>query len=341
MSAVAETASRSASTQADPSSSTAAPLLEVAALRHAFGAAPVLDGLSFEVGRGEIFALLGPNGCGKSTTLRVLMGLLIPDAGELRFAGEPVEPGDRRLRQRMGVVFQSPSLDLRLTARENLTLAAQLHGVAAPELAARIADLLAFTELGERADEPVVNYSGGMRRRLELARALLHEPSLVVMDEPTTGLDERSFRRTWERIERMRSERGATVLFTTHRAEEAQLCDRVAVVDRGRVVAEGTPDALRAQVSGDVLTLEAADPEPLAKEIAERFSVPTRVLDGKVVIERERGHELIPRIVESLPMGRIASLSMHRPTLADVFVKITGRSLRDDLEQAQQEGGGG
>jgi len=337
MSAAAEPAARGDSVQAGHDDAAPAPLLEVVGLRHAFGDVPVLDGLSFTVGQGEIFGLLGPNGCGKSTTLRVLMGLLLPDAGELRYGGEPIAPGGRSLRQRMGVVFQAPSLDQRLTARENLTFAAQLHGIGRAEIAERIVELLRFTELSERADEPVANYSGGMRRRLELARALLHDPSLVVMDEPTTGLDERSFRRTWERVERMRSERGATVLFTTHRAEEAQLCDRVAVVDGGRVVALGTPDALRAQVSGDILTLEAEAPEELSQEIAARFELEARVVDGKVVIERERGHELIPRIVEALPVGRIASLSMHRPTLADVFVKITGRSLRDDVEASIAE----
>ena len=176
----------------------------------------------------------------------------------------------------------------------------------------------------------VLDFSGGMKRRLELARALLHEPSLLIMDEPTTGLDERFFRQSWERIEALRDSRGLTVLLTTHRAEEAERCDRVAVVDQGRVIAQDTPEALRGQVAGDVLTLEARDPEALGAELAERFALQPRVVEGKLVIERERGHELIPRIVEALPVGRIASLSMHRPTLSDVFVKLTGRSLADE-----------
>jgi ABC-2 type transport system ATP-binding protein len=299
-------------------------------LRHGFGALRVLDGLSFAVRPGEIFGLLGPNGSGKSTTLRVLTGMLVPDQGEVLLDGERVEPGGRALRRSMGVVFQAPSLDGRLTARENLLLSAGLYGLPAGLARERSEELLAFTALTERAGDTVINFSGGMKRRLELARALLHEPSLLVMDEPTSGLDERFFREAWERIELLREQRGLTVLLTTHRAEEAERCDRVAVVDGGRVIAQDAPEALRARVAGDVLTLDAEQPEALCAELATRFELAARVLDGRVVIERERGHELIPRLVEALPVGRIRSLSMHRPTLSDVFVKLTGRSLRDE-----------
>jgi ABC-2 type transport system ATP-binding protein len=312
--------------------------IEVRGLRHRFGTLEVLAGLSFRVQPGEIFGLLGPNGCGKSTTLRVLTGMLLPDAGDLLLDGAAITPGDRALRQRMGVVFQAPSLDVRLTARENLALSAALYGVTGAEARERIAALLGFTELGDRADEAVSKFSGGMRRRLELARALLHEPSLLLMDEPTSGLDERFFRQTWERIEKLREQRGLTVLLTTHRAEEAERCDRVAVLDQGKVIAEGEPEALRRRVAGDVLTLEAAEPEALCRELAERFELAPTVVDGKVVLERERGHELIPRLIEALPPGRIDSLSMHRPTLSDVFVKLTGRSLRDEGAAATAKG---
>jgi ABC-2 type transport system ATP-binding protein len=249
--------------------------------------------------------------------------------------GEPVQPGGRALRQRMGVVFQSPSLDPRLTARENLRLSATLYGITGAEAARRCDALLQMASLMERADDPVVDFSGGMKRRLELGRALLHDPALLVMDEPTTGLDERSFRQNWERIEGLRDERGLTVLLTSHRADEAERCDRVAVVDGGRVIALDTPEALRRRVSGDVITLEARDPEPLAQELSQRFEVEARVVEGRVVLEREEGHALIPRLVESLPAGRIDSLSMHRPTLADVFVKLTGRALGDETPEPE------
>jgi ABC-2 type transport system ATP-binding protein len=305
--------------------------LEILGLRHRFGDRAALDGLTLSLRAGEIFGLLGPNGSGKSTALRVLTGLLVPDAGELRLDGVPVAPGGRKLRQHMGVVFQAASLDARLSARENLVLSAALYGLSGKRAAQRIDEQLEHAGLRDRQGDAVLELSGGMKRRLELARALLHEPSLLVMDEPTTGLDETFFRQTWTRIEALRKERGLTVLLTTHRAEEAERCDRVAVMDGGRVVAQDTPEALRRLVSGDVLTLSARDPEALCAELAARLALAARVVDGRVVLEHERGHELIPRLVEALPVGRLDALSMHRPTLSDVFVKLTGRSLRDEV----------
>jgi ABC-2 type transport system ATP-binding protein len=307
-------------------------LLEVRDLSQRFETTQVLSGLSFRLARGEIFGLLGPNGCGKSTTLRVLTGLLIPDAGELRLRGQAVAPGGRELRQRMGVVFQTPSLDPKLSVSKNLALAAALWRLPRELAAQRCAEALEFAQLQDRAQSLVKTLSGGMKRRLELARALLHEPELLLLDEPTSGLDEPAFRRTWQRILKLREERELTVLLTTHRAEEAALCDRVAVLDRGQLVALDSPQALIDQMAGDVLTLEVADPDAVAAEVERTFGLPARVLSGKVIIERERGHELIPRLVEALPKGSIQSLSMHRPTLADVFVKLTGRSLATDVE---------
>lgn len=313
----------------------AAPVLQIRGLEHAYGEQRVLDGVDLTVGQGEVFGLLGPNGCGKSTTLRVLTGLLVPDAGEIRFEGALVAAGSRGLRERMGVVFQAPSVDPRLSARENLRLSARLYGLRRADADRRIAELLLFAQLADRGDEQVANFSGGMVRRLELLRALLHEPSLLLMDEPTTGLDETSFRRTWARIESLRKQRQLTVLFSTHRADEAQLCDRVAVMDGGKIVAVDTPERLRRRVSGDVLTFEARDLEGLRSELQQRLGLESAVVEGKLRLEVERGHELIPRIVEALPAGRIESLSMHRPTLADVFVKLTGRSLLDDATEPE------
>jgi len=313
--------------------STGERLLEVSGLSHRFGDLRVLDKLEFAVRRGEIFGLLGPNGCGKSTTLRVLTGLLVPDAGDVTLLGQKVEPGGRALRQRMGVVFQSPSLDPRLSVRENLQLTAALRRLSKPDAERRVAQAIEHAQLGERAGSVVKDLSGGMRRRLELARALLHEPDLLLLDEPTSGLDEPSFRRTWQRILELRERSGLTVLLTTHRAEEAALCDRVAVLDQGRLVALDTPEALIARVAGDVLTLEVDDPEPIVARLAQEFGLSARTTgEGRVLIERERGHELIPRLVEAFPAGTIRSLSMHRPTLSDVFVKLTGRSLGADTE---------
>lgn len=311
------------------------PGLSVQNLRHAFPSGRVLDGVSFEVQAGEVFGLLGPNGCGKSTTLRVLAGLLVPDACEILLDGARVAPGGRALRRRMGVVFQAPSVDPRLSARENLELSARLQRVPKSDVARKVSEALDYAQLADRAEELVVNLSGGMKRRLELARALLHEPLLLLMDEPTTGLDELSFQRTWQRIGELRQRRGVSVLLTTHRADEAARCDRVAVLDAGRIVALDTPAALARQVSGDVLTIETKMPDVVAQQIEQHFAITPRVVEGKVVLERERGHELIPRLVEALPSGSIDSLSMHRPTLADVFVKLTGRSLGDTVETVE------
>jgi ABC-2 type transport system ATP-binding protein len=308
----------------------AASLLEIRGLSHRFGDRVVLDELSLAVAAGEVVGLLGPNGSGKSTTFRVLTGLLVPDRGQVLLRGEPVEPGGRALRQHMGVVFQSPSLDARLTVLENLRMSAALYGITGATAARRIQEHLELAGLADRTRDRVLELSGGMKRRIELCRALLHEPSLLVMDEPTTGLDETSFRQTWARLAQLKAARGLTVLLSTHRADEAEHCDRVIVIDGGKVIAQGTPDDLRRRVSGDVLSLVAHDPEALCEDIRRLFSIEARVLEGRVVLEHERGHELIPRLVEALPKGRLDALSMHRPTLADVFVKLTGRALGMD-----------
>jgi len=294
---------------------------------HRYGDRTVLDGLSFSVARGEAFGFLGPNGAGKTTAFHVLCGLLLPTAGTLRLAGEPVRPGDRRLRTRMGVVFQSLSLDLKLTARENLLLGAALYRIPRAEAKKRADELLALVELADRAGDAVQKFSGGMRRRLEIARALIHRPEILVMDEPTSGLDEATFQRTWVRLHELRARESLTILLTTHRPEEAEKCDRLAVLAGGRIVACETPDQLRQRVSGDIVTIEADAPDEIAREVAEKFGVAARVSEGRVVIERERGHELIPRLVEAFPPGRLRTVGMRRPSLGDVFVKITGEEL--------------
>jgi ABC-2 type transport system ATP-binding protein len=200
---------------------------------------------------------------------------------------------------------------------------------------ARARELLASAGLGDRAREPAGTLSGGLRRRLELARALVPRPSILLMDEPTNGLDAAAFRQTWDAVHRLRREEGLTVLLTTHRPDEAEMCDRLAVLSGGRVVAGGTPEELRSRVAGDVITIEADDPAPLAREITLRHAVAAHAGDGTVHIERERGHELVPRLVEGFPAGRFHSVSVRRPTLADAFLVITGQDL------ARDEGPGG
>ncbi|MFP2912054.1 ABC transporter ATP-binding protein, partial [Pyxidicoccus sp. 3LFB2] len=221
-----------------------APLLQIEGLTRRFKGRTAVDGLSLSVRPGEILGLLGPNGAGKSTTFQVLAGLLAPDAGEVRFAGRVLALSDPSLRRQMGIIFQRSSLDDLLTARENLMLGARLYGLGGERARERVDAMLALIDLVDRGDERVSTWSGGMRRRLELARALVHQPRVVLMDEPTQGLDEAAFRAFWAHLKRLRDSEGVTVLLTTHRADEAEVCDRLAVLDAGRLVACDTPAAL-------------------------------------------------------------------------------------------------
>lgn len=306
------------------------PLLVVEGLRRSYGDRVALDGLSFSVGRGEIFGLLGPNGAGKTTTFHILAGLLAPEAGRILLSGRETGPQDPAYRARLGVVFQHPSLDLKLTARENLQLGAGLYALPRRVARERIEELLQLVDLRDRADELVEHYSGGMRRRLELARVLLHEPQILVLDEPSRGLDQPSLRRFWEQILELRARRGLTVLLTTHQPEEAEYCDRLGVLDGGRLVACDTPAALRKRVGNEMILVEGERPEELAEVIAERFDLrapAVQIVDGRVVVETPRAHELVPRLVEAFPSGRLRSVSLRAPTLADVFVRLTGHGL--------------
>ena len=296
-------------------------------LTRRFGDRVAVDGLSFEVAAGALHGFLGPNGAGKTTTFHLLTGLLSPHAGEIRIDGAPASPTDPRARAKMGVVFQEPSLDGKLTGRENLVWGAALHGVPKKVALERMRPLVLLVELADRLGEPVEKWSGGMRRRLELVRVLLHEPSILVMDEPTRGLDPSSAARIWGWIESLRRERGLTVLLTTHDASEAERCDRLAILDGGKLVVSDSPAALEARVGGDVVTIDADRPDDVVATLREKLGKSARVLDGQVVLEEPKGHEAIPRIVEAFEPGRLRSVGMRRPSLADVFVKLTGRAL--------------
>jgi ABC-2 type transport system ATP-binding protein len=287
----------------------------------------VLQDVSLAAFQGEILGILGPNGAGKSTLFSILAGLLPAARSQLRLDGRPVDPGARALRAAAGIVFQAPGLDGKLSASENVRLSAALHLLPRREARRRAEQLLAAAGLENRARDPVERLSGGMRRRVELCRALVHSPSILVMDEPTTGLDAASFRAFWEEIEARRREQGMTVVLATHRPEEAERCDRLLVLAEGRVVADETPQALRARVRGDVVVVEAFDPEAVAKQIEERLGLPARLRPDGVHVEHEAGHTLVPRIVEAFPAGRLRAVSIRRPTLADAYLSLTGASL--------------
>jgi ABC-2 type transport system ATP-binding protein len=286
-----------------------APFLRLEGLTRRFGERVAVDGLTLDIARGETFGFLGPNGAGKSTTFHLLTGLLAADGGRLLIDGQPAPPTDPRVRRRLGVVFQEPSLDDKLTGLENLRLGAALYGLTGRAAETRIDELLGVVELRDRAREPVEKFSGGMKRRLELARVLLHRPEILIMDEPARGIDQGTQRRIWDQLEREKRERRLTILLTTHQPDEAEHCDRICVLDEGRMIACDTLDALKRRVGGDVITLTPVEGEP-------------------TTVIAEEGHKEIPRLVEQFP-GKLASVSMRRPTLADVFVKLTGHALAE------------
>jgi ABC-2 type transport system ATP-binding protein len=306
------------------------PILETRDLRASRGERAVLRGVTFDVRRGELFGLLGPNGAGKTTLFRILIGLLDPSAGTIALEGRPLAPRDRNFRARVGVVFQDPALDAKLTARENLRLAARLYGVPRSEADRRIESLAERLDVSVRMQDLVGTLSGGLRRRVEIARALVHDPALVLLDEPTTGLDAAAFRSTWDLLNGLRKERGLSLLVTTHLPHEAELADRLAVLDRGTIVAVGTPDELRARVRGDFVVLEGEDPATIVSSLAQTLKLRARVLDGRVLVEIENGHAWIPRIVEALPAGALRSVGLRRPGLAEAFLEITGRELAEE-----------
>jgi ABC-2 type transport system ATP-binding protein len=282
---------------------------------------------------GEVFGFLGPNGGGKTTLFRILATLARPDTGTVRIFGADLAREAREVRRRLGVVFQNPSLDLQLTVRENLVHQGHLYGLTGRDLVARIAAALDRFGLADRAGQRALELSGGLRRRVEIAKALLHAPRLLLLDEPSTGLDPGARRDLWEALEALRAE-GVTVLLTTHFMEEGDRCDRLVLLDRGTIVAEGSPAALKEEVGGDVVTLAGPEPEALARDLAARFpDLAPAVRDGTVRLTRERGHELVARLAEAFPQ-RIDSVTVAHPTLEDVFLRRTGHRLYGEEEAA-------
>lgn len=288
--------------------------------------ARALAGLDFQVAAGEVYGFLGPNGGGKTTLFRILATLMPPDRGSIRVFGADLRSQAREVRRRLGVVFQNPSLDLQLTVAENLAHQGRLYGLSGRDLAARSGRQLERFRLTDRRDQRALELSGGLRRRAEIAKALLHEPRLLLLDEPSTGLDPAARRDLWDTLEELRRD-GVTVLLTTHFMEEGDRCDRLALLDRGRLVAEGAPAALKEEIGGDVVTLTGPDPAALAQDLAARFpELAPEARDGAVRLEQERAHEWVARLVEALP-GRIDAVTVARPTLEDVFLHRTGHRL--------------
>ena len=302
------------------------PALDVSDLHHRYGDREALRGLGFTVPAGEVFALLGPNGGGKTTLFRIISTLMRPTSGQVAVCGDDVVRQPGRVRRRLGVVFQAPALDVRLTVDENLTHQGHLYGLRGRPLRARIAEALERVGLGDRRRDLVRTLSGGLQRRAELAKALLHQPEVLVLDEPTTGLDPGARRDVWRHLLALRDRDATTIVLTTHLMDEAARCDRVGIIHEGRLVAIGAPQALTDALGADVITIASGDPDGLAARVGERFGVSASVVDDEIRIERDRAHEFVPEVVEAFP-GEIDAVTFGRPTLEDVFMHHTGRRL--------------
>ena len=320
------------STQAATSSA----VIQVEELRHTYGRRTALNGISFSVQTGEIFALLGPNGSGKTTLFRILSTLMLPSSGRALVGGFDAARQPDQVRRRIGVVFQAQSVDIKLTAAENLWHQGHLYGLRGSELKQRIAAMLRHVALADRSDERVETFSGGMQRRVELAKGLMHHPSVLLLDEPTTGLDPGARRDLWQYLHELRTQEHVSVIVTTHLMEEAERCDRLAILNQGQIVGLGTPAELRSEIGGDVILLETDDANSLAARIEQKFQAGATVLDGKVRMERKEGHRFVPDLVEAFP-GEIQSISVSKPTLEDVFINRTGHRFWTEKEEQEEQ----
>jgi ABC-2 type transport system ATP-binding protein len=295
-------------------------------LSHRYGSRLALSNVNFEVKAGEIFGLLGPNGGGKSTLFRILSTMMVPTDGRAEVAGYDVAREPAAVRRSIGVVFQTQSLDKALTVEENLRAQGHLHGLSGTTLRGRMQQVMERLGLADRRNDIVETLSGGLKRRVEIAKGLLHRPVVLLMDEASTGLDPGARRELWQYVEELRSREGVTILLTTHILDEADRCDRLALLHQGRVVAEGTPAHLRSGIGGDVVLMEAAegtDATALGSRIETRFGLKPSVVDGVLRVEIANGHRFITEVVEAFP-GAIDSVGLHKPTLEDVFVHETG-----------------
>ena len=306
-------------------------VIDVNDLRKSYDEVEAVRGVGFEVALGEVFGFLGPNGAGKTTTINMLCTLTKPTGGEARVAGHDVVRERDEVRRNIGLVFQEPTLDGYLTAAQNLRLHAELYGVESKLVAPRMRQLLEMVGLWERRNSPVRIFSGGMRRRLEIARGLMHSPRVLFLDEPTIGLDPQTRRSIWSYIDRLRQSEEITIFMTTHYMDEAEFCDRIAIMDRGEIVALDTPAALKAEVGADRVRIQTDDDEAAIAALAAQFEVEGRVAEGAVVFFVPSGEQFVPRLFAELGVP-IRSVSVSRPTLDDVFMSYTGTTIRDAEE---------
>jgi len=302
--------------------------IEVDDLVKSYGDVDAVRGVSFSVPPGEVFGFLGPNGAGKSTTINMLCTLAEPTSGTARVSGFDVVAQRDAVRRHIGLVFQDPTLDSHLTAEQNLRLHADLYGIDPGVIPARMDQMLAMVGLADRRDKPVMTFSGGMKRRLEIARGLMHSPRVLFLDEPTIGLDPQTRSSIWGYIHALQETEGTTIFMTTHYMDEAEFCDRIAIMDRGEIVVLDTPEALKAGVGADRVALGTADDDAALAALWDRFGIEASVAEGAVTFHVEDGEAFVPRVFAELDVA-ITSVAVSRPTLDDVFMRYTGSTIRD------------
>ncbi|MDP9175262.1 MAG: ATP-binding cassette domain-containing protein [Planctomycetota bacterium] len=317
-------------------------IVETSHLTHAYGQRVALSDISLGVAQGEIFGFLGPNGSGKTTLFRILSTLLPSPPGAVKMLGIDLASNRDEIRRHIGVVFQSPSLDKQLTPEENLRHHGHLYGLRGRELAERIDLLLARVGLSDRRHERVEGFSGGMRRRVELAKGMLNKPRILLLDEPSTGLDPTARIDLWNYLKEIQSSDGVTILLTTHLMDEADRCSRLAILNRGQLAACDTPLAMKDRIGGDVIRLVTTKPQEVADIIRQKFNLVPEILDQIVRLELPHGPEFIPPLMVALP-GLVDSVSVGKPTLEDVFIHLTGRVFRDEPQTPiiKRRSGGG
>lgn len=302
-------------------------IIKVENLVKRFNGLTAVNDISFEVEEGTIFGFLGPNGAGKTTTINILCTLLSPTSGRAFIAGHNCETGSSDVRRAIGIVFQDTTLDKDLTAYENLMFHSYLYNIKRSEMKPRINDALKFVGMYERKNDLVKKFSGGMKRRLEVARGMLHKPSVLFLDEPTLGLDPQTRASLWEYIVDLPKKHNMTIFMTTHYMEEAEVCDKIAIIDNGRIIAINTPDELKKTLGGDVIYMRTSDNDKARGQIEKKFGLDVSEKDGELFMTCSMGDSCIPEIIRSI--SDVQSVRLQRPTLNDVFLKMTGKDIRD------------
>ncbi len=310
-------------------------VIEATNLVKTFGKLEAVRGVSFTVNEGEIFGFLGPNGAGKTTTINMLCTLLKPTAGQATVNGFDVTEDRGKVRKSIGLVFQEPTLDDYLTAEQNLRFHAYAYGIPKDIFEPRLKGLLEMVELWDRRKNKITTYSGGMKRRLEIARGLLHHPRVLFLDEPTLGLDPQTRRRIWDHIHDLRKRENLAIFMTTHYMDEAENCDRIAIIDYGRIVALDTPDKLKDGLGGDVISIKTENNKEAVSLLEEQYKLKPTLEGETVSFTVLRGEEFLPGFVTGFPL-QLLSIGLRRPTLEDVFLKITGRTIREQEADSMQ-----